>query len=1318
MLALRLRSSRSIRAQHGGSPCRAHITRAGVNGRSRPCAALVRNYSTPPSSKKKDANATPHADDAPLTGGSPKADTLKIIKESMAFLKKFQENPAPYAEKKRIGGDGEPIPPSVSPAGKQSKYDMKQNRILIDTMSVLKDALQIHVLAETQKNVRLHGADEEVARSAHAMMAHMNAKMMHRPPQERTPLPERPSSKADSNHAKHAEETKNKADSTKQKPQQQLQQPPKKKNTEPERKEETSSKSKLKKKPASSVSDAVSASLASVVVSARKVKAKPKAQNSAAEKKPASNDMPSYMLKYLAMKEKTKNSSMDPFKEKVKKSRHNAAEKKHHLKVTTFRADPASALVPIEADTRSVPLIQYGLDRVLFKDGVYPLQDPRTRVWNFDPYLASIMPVSDFDFDALKEYITSSKDEKLIGITKGQNKKYTGSTSSMTSTLAHFHFLLSNWRKVNFAKLTQGFEKESDEFSPILRAPSATFLNYKDGVYAIDADKEWDDETILSMLGKSMEKFMTVPKEEFERYHRSKSHTLTDEEKGQEEAYHYTTYGDFMMRSQLDAYDPRLPGTGIYDLKTRAVVSIRSDARHHENGRGYEIRQRDGAWESFEKEYYDLIRAAFVKYSLQVRMGRMDGIFVAYHNTDRIFGFQYIPLEEMDLAIHGTMDKTLGDQEFTASLKLFNNLLDRATARFPNQSLRVFVETRTTDTTPAMPFLYFFAQPVTELEIKAVQERNKGNVEAFKKKMGISQEVESAVEEADSVQETADVEEAQTTETVEAEVQEEDSEDIWDNMMNLVEDTMNKDAEGITAIREAIQEALRQSGLLQAKSSEEAERYVEALLKSIVDTEPDTNQQVSAEPVETEPSAPKSGLATLLSWFGAKRQEPEAPAKDPVQEETAVDGAETKDTITEADGGQSPELVELLVKLTSRVGMTASKPKKLTGKAEQQEPLDDQTKIRSFERILGELMPKSVEYSEDAPTAKSTDSTASQSPKTQQHSSNDEIFGAVLTIRNKVNLADVERPQDLNRSDKWDIEYGVEEMKAERAEKLYALCQSRRKIVAYKDPAKKPGNFISQHKKSIQKYTQVGRSFRDLEDKVAKKQPVWIVGQHEPLPAEEVFSGLGAKVDTVLPSLEVPRPNVDEYPGEIHYESNFPPKDFPIKDDSKHGASAATSNKTKNGPFKVSKDDASATQGGKSRLPEGTPPFVLQRATHPLGLPRANPSEKPKSSKDDAGATPKGSAIGRAPLAPASPRSERSAPPVHMFSAARNTVEEAKDKASDISSAEEKSLNSWLQQVEKDSAEDGQISQSVAELRKSEEDKASSFKEWREKSKK
>ncbi|GIK06469.1 hypothetical protein Aspvir_002119 [Aspergillus viridinutans] len=390
------------------------------------------------------------------------------------------------------------------------------------------------------------------------------------------------------------------------------------------------------------------------------------------------------------------------------------------------------SITPLKIQTPSVPRLSFGLDRVLFNPGVYHLRDPRSRVFNFDPYLGSIMPVTEFDFDALKEYITSSRDETLRRIAAKEKKKYVGSSSSMTSVLSHFHYLLSSWRPIDARNMSQGFPDKLRTFTRLLRAPAAMFLRYQDGVYAIDADKEFESANILMNLGKSLEKLLTLPKEDFERYRRTSTNKISaEEEQAVPEAYHYSTMGDFVMRSQLDAYDPRLPGTGMFDLKTRAVVSIRMDVRNFEHGLGYEIRHRFGGYESYEREFFDMIRAAFLKYSLQVRIGRMDGIFVAFHNIERIFGFQYVSLPEMDQTLHGQSDTTLGDTEFQLSLALWNKILDKATEKFPKRSLRFHFETRDAQT----PFMYIFAEPVTDDEIHAIQTKNEEEIEAYQRRI-------------------------------------------------------------------------------------------------------------------------------------------------------------------------------------------------------------------------------------------------------------------------------------------------------------------------------------------------------------------------------------------------------------------------------------------------------------------------------------------------------------------------------------------------------------------------------------------------------
>jgi Mitochondrial protein Pet127 len=184
-----------------------------------------------------------------------------------------------------------------------------------------------------------------------------------------------------------------------------------------------------------------------------------------------------------------------------------------------------------------------------------------------------------------------------------------------------------------------------------------------------------------------MEKMLTLPPEQMEKYRKSSSHTLAPDEVRQPEAYHYTHCGTILMRSQLDCNDARLPGTGVFDLKTRACISVRMDLRNSEKMADYEIYYRSGVYNSFEREYYDMIRSAFLKYSLQVRIGNMEGIFVAYHNTKRIFGFQYLSLEEMDTAIHGRGNADIGRREFHFSVKLLNEALDRAVRQFPKQVL-------------------------------------------------------------------------------------------------------------------------------------------------------------------------------------------------------------------------------------------------------------------------------------------------------------------------------------------------------------------------------------------------------------------------------------------------------------------------------------------------------------------------------------------------------------------------------------------------------------------------------------------------------
>ena len=334
----------------------------------------------------------------------------------------------------------------------------------------------------------------------------------------------------------------------------------------------------------------------------------------------------------------------------------------------------------IDVEHGRIPQLAYGLDRVLFNPGIYRLRDPRTQVYNFDPYLQKLMPVKEFDFHALHRYLTSSKDETLLEIARRHNVRFTGSTSSLSSALKQFHFLLSSFRPLNHGFLSRSFPDPIDKMTQTTLAPPSIFLRYRHGRYAIDTDGEHDDATLMSFLGQSMEKLLTTSKETFERYRRSSAQQRPEASRN---SYHYSRQGGFLVRSQLDAQDSRLPGTGVFDVKTRAVVTVRLQSDEVDAGNSYQLLHEDGLWQSFERELYDLSRSTMIKYALQARMGRMDGIFMAYHNTQEIFGFQYLSLADMDRILFGTTDPRLGDQEFKASLHLLEEVLQRATEKYP-----------------------------------------------------------------------------------------------------------------------------------------------------------------------------------------------------------------------------------------------------------------------------------------------------------------------------------------------------------------------------------------------------------------------------------------------------------------------------------------------------------------------------------------------------------------------------------------------------------------------------------------------------------
>jgi hypothetical protein len=344
---------------------------------------------------------------------------------------------------------------------------------------------------------------------------------------------------------------------------------------------------------------------------------------------------------------------------------------------------------PIKAERQGkVARLANNLQRVLFSPGVHYIRDPRTGVWNFPKELSQIPTPEEFNFDTLPDYITASKDPELAELAQADGIKYSGSTSTLTGAFSQVWLTLNGGQAVDISKLTQEYAMQGADYTAGAQLPAAIAVwPQPNGRYAVDSDKRFQTNVnILSEYGNILEKVLTTDASEWWKSLKEVPEGFEPVEKPTaREAYAYSRGGKILMRSQLDCQDNRLPGSGTFDIKTRAAMPIRHDRANWEAHKVFDISDNFGGFASFERETFDLTRSGMLKYCFQARIGDMDGIFIAYHNTARCFGFEYMPRTELDTRLFGGPD--IGDQVFQLCIGFFERIMDFATGLFPNQAL-------------------------------------------------------------------------------------------------------------------------------------------------------------------------------------------------------------------------------------------------------------------------------------------------------------------------------------------------------------------------------------------------------------------------------------------------------------------------------------------------------------------------------------------------------------------------------------------------------------------------------------------------------
>lgn len=751
---------------------------------------------------------------------------------------------------------------------------------------------------------------------------------------------------------------------------------------------------------------------------------------------------------------------------------------------------------------------------VIASPGVYHLQDPRSRVYNFDPYLEKIIPAVEFNFSALNPFVTPSKDQTLHEAAGARNIKYYSSTSTMTESLKHFHYLVSQWRELTLSMLSKGFEAPGTSFTQIQQAPTSAFLRYQGYRYAIEADKSYDRETILSLVGRSMEKLLTLPKAAFEQYRRSNPGEVPEELTSQEEAYHYTVFDKILVRSQLDAHDPRIPGTGMFDIKTRAVLPIRMDiASRGGVVTGYQIKDRLGTYESFEREFFDMMRANMLKYSMQVRLGRMDGIFVAYHNIERIFGFQYVSLEDMDLVLHGQKDRILGDQELNASFSILGAVLDRAVMRFPKQSLRLHFETRQ----KKAPFMYIFAEPVSEEKLQrldnATRKRKKEMAEAL-----LNPDPSKAVETSEDL--PFDEGWSDLRNMVREEVSSDDTEQEGEPHERERENEPQPllDNETITKLENRIAELRTLINLLKEKSiwvrrnvdrndnfdtlpvatvSGGNERHVLEIIKETEDLDRALKVLQSAHDLhQTEDEGPQQRIDAMPRQFkmmelDLRRQMMANERMMSTLGELTDDGSESKNS-SEMEATTNHEVEEDTVESSEAQSGQEGGESSSSETALEANP-DKNTAESATQTVASQERSASEETQEPS-------SEDALNPDSDFESAPTELLAFTLSIRNRVNGEYVTRPENLTAKDSWTIEYNLEAFSDDEEALSRYKDLRRRQRNAYgkvSDEAKIEGWYNSWFMQQMYDVSEKGRKWREEMDRVDEKIGVRVYGSEE-----------------------------------------------------------------------------------------------------------------------------------------------------------------------------------------------------------------------------
>lgn len=330
-----------------------------------------------------------------------------------------------------------------------------------------------------------------------------------------------------------------------------------------------------------------------------------------------------------------------------------------------------------------IPELCHNLKSIVENPGIYKLEDIKNSMpeknYNF---LKNVQQPNETDMDQIPPYTPPSFDKDLIKFAqKNEGTKYIMSTSTISYFLSNLFYVFSYFQEANYNCVPTYNKGEKKKYMNAQRRPYTNFFRVVDkekDIWALDSDNGvfYPDHKILMDLGKILERVYTMEPDHYEGVF-SKTKQNLDKYKLDDDDFHrfMKVNNDICLRSQIDCMQTMKDNKKIvYEIKTRALAAIRYDIYNYKDYVDYEIDDILGHINSYEREYYDLIRGGFLKYFFQLKIGGMDGAFISYHNTVKTFGFEYVKRTHMEEMLFGSTFKA--DISFVVTSKVMVKILD------------------------------------------------------------------------------------------------------------------------------------------------------------------------------------------------------------------------------------------------------------------------------------------------------------------------------------------------------------------------------------------------------------------------------------------------------------------------------------------------------------------------------------------------------------------------------------------------------------------------------------------------------------------